>query len=77
LAAQIQQPFTGAIDPQIALPGGVRRVREGDGLARSIWQTAASKDSTAFARHRQEGEAQEFIKKDYAGAAASLLTVLR
>jgi len=35
------------------------------------WQTAASKDSAAFARHRQEGEAQEFIKRDYAGAAAA------
>jgi len=34
-------------------------------------QTAASKDSAAFARHLQEGEAQEFIKRDYAGAAAA------
>jgi|HubBroStandDraft_1064217.scaffolds.fasta_scaffold09779_4 signal transduction histidine kinase len=35
------------------------------------WETAAAKDSAAFARHRQEGEAQEFVKKDYAGAAAA------
>ncbi|MGA2738383.1 MAG: HAMP domain-containing sensor histidine kinase [Bryobacteraceae bacterium] len=34
-------------------------------------EAAAAKDSAAFARHRQEGEAQEFIKKDYAGAAAA------
>ena len=35
------------------------------------WETAGAKDSAAFAKHRQEGEAQEFIKKDYAGAAAA------
>jgi signal transduction histidine kinase len=35
------------------------------------WETAAATNSPAFARHRQEGEAQELIKKDYAGAAAA------
>lgn len=35
------------------------------------WETAAAKGSAAFARHRQEGEALEFIKKDYAGAVAA------
>jgi len=35
------------------------------------WETAAAKDSPAFARHRQEGEVLEFIKKDHAGAAAA------
>jgi tetratricopeptide (TPR) repeat protein len=35
------------------------------------WQAAAAKDSAAFATHRQEGEAQEFVKKDYAAAAAA------
>ncbi|HXM40044.1 MAG TPA: HAMP domain-containing sensor histidine kinase [Bryobacteraceae bacterium] len=43
---------------------------QGDRLVFS-WETAAAKDSPAFARHRREGEAQEFIKKDYAGAAAA------
>jgi len=43
---------------------------EGDGLV-FPWETAAAKGSAAFARHRQEGEAQEFIKQDYAGAAAA------
>ena len=35
------------------------------------WQAAAAKDSAAFAKHRQDGEAQEFVKKDYAAAAAA------
>jgi tetratricopeptide (TPR) repeat protein len=35
------------------------------------WQAAAAKHSAAFAKHRQEGEAQEFVKKDYAAAAAA------
>jgi len=35
------------------------------------WETAAARDSPAFAGHRHDGEVLEFIKKDYAGAAAA------
>jgi signal transduction histidine kinase len=43
---------------------------QGDGLV-FPWESAAAKDSAAFARHSQEGEAQEFVKKDYARAAVA------
>jgi len=35
------------------------------------WETPPAPDSVEFARHRQEGESQEFVKKDYVAAAAA------
>ena len=43
---------------------------EGDHLVLP-WEGSAPDDSAAFARHRLEGEAREFTKKDDAGAAAA------
>jgi signal transduction histidine kinase len=42
---------------------------EGDRLVLP-WEAAPPPDSAEFAKHRQEGEAQEFVKKDNAAAAA-------
>jgi signal transduction histidine kinase len=35
------------------------------------WEVPAQADSAVFAKHRQEGEAQEFTRKDVTGAAAA------
>jgi signal transduction histidine kinase len=43
---------------------------EGDRLVLP-WEVSASQHSAAFAKHRQEGEAQEFTKKNDAGAAVA------
>ncbi len=43
---------------------------EGDRLVLP-WEVPSPQDSAEFARHRQEGEAQEFVKKDNAAAAAA------
>jgi signal transduction histidine kinase len=43
---------------------------EGDRLLLP-WEVPAPEQSAVFARHRQEGEAQEFTRKDSAGAAAA------
>src|SRR5580698_8018282 len=43
---------------------------EGDRLL-SPWEVSAPEQSAVFARHRQEGEAQEFTRKDDVGAASA------
>src|SRR5580658_9072913 len=43
---------------------------EGDRLLLP-WEVPALAESAVFAKHRQEGEAQEFTRKDFAGAAAA------
>jgi signal transduction histidine kinase len=56
----------GAENPAVIFTARV----EGDRLLLP-WEVPAPEQSAVFARHRQEGEAQEFTRKDAAGAASA------
>ena len=66
----------GSRTPDSAHPAVILAARLAGDRVVLPWEVAPQADSLAFARHRQDGETQEFIGKDYPGAATAYRSAL-